>query len=133
MSIILTISVPLNVWFEALDIRIDDNCAAQTHCLAFSPKGYIKFVDKADFKPGSIAMRSNSNCMKKKKSGFLSFCDKSRKKKYSVIMNTVPGKVQGINRNSMYIKSLSSEVIVVLDNTCLFYFRESTISSFVQL
>lgn len=101
MSNILTISVPLNIWFEALDIRIDDNCAAQTHCLAFSPKGYIKLVDKADFKPGSIAMRGNGNCIREKKSGFLSFCDKSRKKKYSVIMNMVSGKVQSINRNNM--------------------------------
>lgn len=31
-------------------------------------------------------------------------------------MNTVPGKVQGINRNNMYVKSSSSEVIAVLDN-----------------
>lgn len=67
MSNILTISVPFDVWFEALDVRTDDNCAAQTHCLAFSPKGYIKLVDKADFKPGSIAMRGNANCIREKK------------------------------------------------------------------
>lgn len=66
MSNILTISVPLNFWFEALDIRIDDNCAAQTYCLAFSPEGYIKLVNKADFEPGSIAMRGNANCIMKK-------------------------------------------------------------------
>lgn len=67
LSNILTISVPFDVWFEALDVRTDDNCAAQTHCLAFSPKGYIKLVDKADFKPGSIAMRGNANCIREKK------------------------------------------------------------------
>lgn len=72
LSNILTISVPLNVWFEALDIRIDDNCAAQTHCFTFSPKGYIKLVDKADFKPGSIAMRGNGNCTREKKTLFFS-------------------------------------------------------------
>lgn len=96
LSNILTVPVPFNIWFEALDNRTDDNCAAQTHCLAFSPKGYIKLVDKADFKPGSISMRSNANCIREKKPGcllFLSFCDRSRKQKYPVIMNTISGKV----------------------------------------
>lgn len=69
----LTISVPFDVWFEALDIRTDDNRAAQTHRLAFPPKGYIKLVDKADFKPGSIAMRGNANCIRGKKNWLFTF------------------------------------------------------------
>jgi len=67
LSNILTVSVPFDVWFEAFDIRTDDNCAAQTHCLTFSPKSYIKLVNKSDFKPGSIAIRGNTNCIEEKK------------------------------------------------------------------
>lgn len=66
MSNVLTIAVPLDVWFEALDIRTDDNRAAQTHCLAFSPKRYLKLVNKFDFEPGSEAMWGNANCTREK-------------------------------------------------------------------
>lgn len=63
---VLTIAVPLDFWFEALDIRTDDNRAAQTHRLTFSAKRYLKLVNKFDFEPGSEAMWGNTNCTREK-------------------------------------------------------------------
>lgn len=99
----LTVSVPLDVWLEALDVRIDDNRAAQAHCLAFSPKGHVKLVGEADLEPGRKAMRGNANWVRGEKKG----CQRGGR--CPVLMSTTSAGAQGRNRGGEYSVTICSD------------------------
>lgn len=58
---LLTVSVPHNFWLVFLHSWINNDSAAQTHCLALSAKSHFKFVNDGGLK-GDTMLRTETIC-----------------------------------------------------------------------
>lgn len=51
---ILTVSVPLHLWLVAVQCRVDDHRAAQTHGLALPSEGHAKLIDDVSLEGDAV-------------------------------------------------------------------------------
>lgn len=50
----LTVSVPLHLWLVAVQRRVDDHRAPQTHGLALPPEGHAEFIDNVSLEGDAV-------------------------------------------------------------------------------